>query len=308
MKKVLFSVCVCFFCFFFCGCDKNSTDKMIIMTTNFPTYDFARAIVGNQSNFEVRMLISPGQEIHDFEPTPKDMADISNSKVFFYVGGESDSWVDKVLNTIDSQEMKIVKMIDLVPSLEEETLEGVESFEEEGEMDEHVWTSPKNVIAIVSYLEKVISSLDLEHQEDYQRNAQDYILQLESLDSTFKRIVDSSKKKEIVFGDRFPFLYFVKEYGLTYYAAFPGCSSSTEASAKTMQYLIQKVKEDSLPVVFHIELSSSKIAEAISKETGAKVLEFHSAHNVTLEDFKKGITYIDIMNKNVEALKEALSS
>ena len=190
----------------------------------------------------------------------------------------------------------------------EENVEGMEDeHENEKEYDEHVWTSPINAIKIIENIEKVIENIDKANKVQYEVNASEYINKLNDIDKLIRQIVDNSKRKEIIFGDRFPLRYFTDEYNLNYYAAFKGCSEQTEASAKTIAFLINKVKEDDIPAVFHIELSNKTLVEEISKQTKAKVLEFHSAHNISKEDFKKGITYIDIMNKNAKALKEALN-
>ena len=301
------------------GCNKNkdNENKLTIVTTNFPSYDFARAVVKDNKNVNLKMLLKPGAESHDFEPTPQDIIDIKNSDLFIYTGGESDEWISDILDDIDTDKTKVIKMMDLVDVKEEEIVEGMEDEEheeeeehhdeEEVEYDEHVWTSPVNAIKIVNALRDEVVSIDNDNKKVYEDSAKEYIDKLEKIDNEFKDIVKNAKRKEIIFGDRFPLRYFVDEYNLKYYAAFPGCSAQTEASAKTISYLVDKVKEDKIPVVFHIELSNGKIAEAISKETGAKVLEFNTAHNISQKDFDAGVTYVDIMEENTKVLKEALN-
>ena len=301
------------------GCNKNkdNENKLTIVTTNFPSYDFARAVVKDNKDVELKMLLKPGAESHDFEPTPQDIIDIKNSDLFIYTGGESDEWISDILDDIDTDKTKVIKMMDLVDVKEEEIVEGMEDEEheeeeehhdeEEVEYDEHVWTSPVNAIKIVNALRDEVVSIDNDNKKVYEDSAKEYIDKLEKIDNEFKDIVKNAKRKEIIFGDRFPLRYFVDEYNLKYYAAFPGCSAQTEASAKTISYLVDKVKEDKIPVVFHIELSNGKIAEAISKETGAKVLEFNTAHNISQKDFDAGVTYVDIMEENTKVLKEALN-
>ena len=289
------------------GCTKTNEEKKInIISTSFPGYDFARAITKNVEDVNVTMLLKPGTEMHDFEPTPKDIINIEKSDMFIYVGGESDEWVEKILKKINPKKTKVVKLMDQVEIKIEENVEGMED-DHENEYDEHVWTSPINAIKIIENIEKVIEKLDKINKKQYEVNASEYINKLNDIDKLIRQIVDNSKRKEIIFGDRFPLRYFTDEYNLKYYAAFKGCSEQTEASAKTIAFLINKVKEDDIPAVFHIELSNKTLVEEISKQTKAKVLEFHSAHNISKEDFKKGITYIDIMNKNAKALKEALN-
>ena len=196
--------------------------------------------------------------------------------------------------------------MDLVELSQEEIVEGMEDDKKEGEYDEHVWTSPINAITIINKLKDIIEDIDYENKTIYESNATSYISKIESIDEEIRNIVNNAKRKELVFGDRFPFQYFTNEYNLTYYAAFSGCSDATEASTKTISFLINKVKSDKIPVVLHIELSNGNMANTIAKETGAKVLELASAHNISQSDFESGITYVDIMNCNIEVLKEAL--
>ena len=283
-------------------------NKLKIVTTNFPSYDFARAIT--KEDADVTMLVKPGAETHSFEPSPQDIITIQNADLFIYTGGDSDEWVDGILESVQNKNFHVFKMMDAVNLIEEETVEGMqeEEHEEEGpEMDEHVWTSPKNAITIVEKLEETLSGLDESHKENFKTNSDSYVKELEELDKSFKEVVDSGKRKEIIVADRFPFAYFCKEYGLSYFAAFPGCSTDTQPSAATIAFLTDKVKEDKIPVVFHIEMGNEDMVNAISKDTGAKKMLLNSVHNVTDSDFKAGKTYVDLMKPNVDALKEALN-
>ena len=318
---------------------EKSTDKptegkkLQIVTTNFPSYDFARAIT--KEDADVTMLVKPGAETHSFEPSPQDIITIQNADLFIYTGGDSDEWVDGILESVQNKNFHVFKMMDAVNLIEEETVEGMqeeehehadadhgneeadhdhekadqaEEHEEEGpEMDEHVWTSPKNAITIVEKLEETLSGLDESHKDSFKANSESYVKELEELDKSFKEVVDSGKRKEIIVADRFPFAYFCKEYGLSYFAAFPGCSTDTQPSAATIAFLTDKVKEDKIPVVFHIEMGNEDMVNAISRDTGAKKLLLNSVHNVTDSDFKAGKTYVDLMKPNVDALKEALN-
>lgn len=288
----------------------DTTQRVSIVCTNFPAYDFARQIAGEDA--DVKMLLKPGAESHTYEPTPEDLITIQNSNMFVYVGGDSDAWVDNVLDSMDNSKRTIFKLMDQVQTVEEETVEGMEEEheeeeEEEPEMDEHVWTSLANAATIVEKMANAIAQLDSQKQADYKRNADAYIAKINALDAQFREVVDHAKRKEIIVGDRFPFRYFCDEYGLTYYAAFPGCSTDTQPSAKTVAFLIDKVKEDQIPVVFHIELSNPQMADSIAEATGAKSMLLNAVHNVTDEDFSQGATYVSLMEKNVEALKEALN-
>ena len=322
MKKRLFSIITIAIMFIsiisLSGCNKKEDNKKLkIVTSNFPSFDLARAVVKDNKNIDLKMLLKPGSDMHHFDATPKDIKDILSSDVFIYNGGESDEWIDKILKDIDKKKTTVIKLMDLVKVVEEEHVEGMEEEhdhdhdhdhdEEEKEYDDHVWTSPVNAKKIVSSIKEAMIKKDEKNKNIYEKSASEYISELDKIDNEFKEIVKNAKRKEIVFGDRFPLRYFVDTYGLKYSAAFPGCSEETEASAKTIKFLVNKVKDNKIPVVFHIELSDKKIASSIAKETGAKVLEFKTAHNLSQKDFDKGITYLDIMKDNIKVLKEALN-
>lgn len=286
---------------------QKQSEKISIITTNFPAYDFARAVAGDKA--DVKMLLKPGAEMHDFEPTPSDIIDIEKSALFIYTGGESDEWVEDILSSTNVN--KSLKMMDAVELVEEEAVEGMEAEEEEEEgeepeYDEHVWTTPKNAKKIIAKIKDELIAISPENKDSFEQNTTSYSNRLDELDSEFKEIINSAKRKTIVFGDRFPLRYFAEEYGLEYYAAFPGCSEQTEASSATIAFLVNKVKSENIPVVFKIEMSNNKIAQTIADETGAKVLTFNSIHNISAEDFESGITYIDLMEGNLITLEEAL--
>jgi zinc transport system substrate-binding protein len=471
-----------------------TTEKISVVATIFPPYDFTRTVAGDKA--DVTMLLPPAAESHSFEPTPQDVIKIQNCDVFIYNGGDSDAWVDDVLSSIDTSNMKIVKFIDCVEVVEEEIVEGMEDdehdhdhdheeeeeftiedvkdraltdwegdwqsvypylldgalepvmehkaesgeqtaqeyyeyyktayetaiervvitaesmtyyisgvpvtaqyaykgtgiiteddeslwvrykfealgnppegapkyvmfsdhlhapektehfhlyasdtgfdalmadtnpvnfptyypaeltedeivaemigheHEEEAEIDEHVWTSPRNAKIVAQRISDALCEADAANADTYRANTAAYLNKLDDLDSQFQAVVDTAARKTIVFGDRFPFRYFADAYGLDYFAAFPGCSTETEPSAATVAFLIDKVKTERIPVVFHIELGNGKIASTIAEDTGAKVLELHACHNISRDDFQAGKTYLDLMTANVGILKEALN-
>ncbi len=322
MKKILsITLAALLAAVMFTGCSKTTAptaskddDKVSVVTTIFPQYDFTRAIAGDKA--DISMLLLPGAETHSFEPTPQDVLKIQNCDVFIYVGGESDDWVDGILESMDTSKMKIITLMDCVEAVEEEIVEGMQDEEEaeepaaggeeEPEYDEHVWTSPRNAKLIVQKISDALCEVDAADAEVYKANTTTYLGKLDKLDAAFKNVVDNAARKEIIFGDRFPFRYFADAYGLNYYAAFPGCATETEASPATVKFLIDKVKADKIPVVFHIEMSNEKMANTISEATGAKVLLLHACHNISQADFSAGKTYIELMTSNVDALKEAL--
>lgn len=288
---------------------ESSADKINVVTTIFPQYDFTRQIA--QDKAELTLLLSPGGETHTYEPTPKDIIKIEKSDLFIYVGGESDVWVDDILKNTDTSKTTVIKLMDCIEPIEEE--EGDSHAEhdenEEGhtvEYDEHVWTSPKNAISISRAISDALCKIDSANADMYKENEEKYISALTELDNRFADIVKNGNKDTVVFGDRFPFLYFTKEYGLKHYAAFPGCSSETEPSAATMAELINAVKNNDIPVVFYLEMSNQKVADSICESTNAKKLQFHSCQTVTKDEFERGETYISLMQRNADNLEEAL--
>jgi zinc transport system substrate-binding protein len=303
--------------FFFCSAllfsgarraaDSGSAENINIVTTNFPPYDFVREIAGGMVN--LNMLLPPGSESHSFEPTPRDIIRIQNADIFIYAGGESDEWVNEILESVNTDNMKIISLMDCVEVVEEEIVEGMEEEEEEEEgvaYDEHVWTSPANAVLIVQKITAALCEADKKNAAAYNTNAAAYIEKLKALDASFRTAVNGGTRKTIIFGDRFPFRYFADAYGLSYFAAFPGCSTETECSASTVAFLIDKVRSEKVPVIFHIELSNEKIADTISEATGAKKLLLHACHNISKRDFDGGVSYLELMNKNAVNLKEAL--
>ncbi|WP_243424476.1 metal ABC transporter substrate-binding protein [Mediterraneibacter glycyrrhizinilyticus] len=300
--------------------------KISVVTTIFPQYDFVRQIAGDQVN--LKMLLKPGEETHSYEPTPQDIIAIQNSNVFIYVGGENDAWVEEILESMPESDMVTLKLMDCVDTVEEEEVEGMQSepghsHEEEEEhvhegeeeeethsiheIDEHVWTSPENASAIVGKIRDILIKEDPSNSGFYEKNAEEYQERLAELDQEFRDVVSNAKRNLLIFGDRFPFRYFADAYGLDYYAAFPGCASDTEPSAATMAFLINKVKEEKVPAVLKMELSNDNIANAIAEATGTEVKTFYSCHNLTAEEFENGETYLSMMEKNVETLKEVLN-
>lgn len=297
--------------------------RISVVTTIFPQYDFVRQIAGD--SVDLKMLLKPGEETHSYEPTPQDIIAIQNSDIFIYVGGENDAWVEDILDSMPDAGMRTLKLIDCVDTVEEEHVEGMQeqpghSHEEEEyhgdeteeahsvhEIDEHVWTSPVNASAIVDEIKELLAQTDPENRQRYEENAEAYEAELAALDAAFREVVDNAGRRLVIFGDRFPFRYFADEYGLDYYAAFPGCASDTEPSAAVMAFLINKVAEEKVPAVLKMELSNENIANAIAEATGTEVRTFYSCHNLTAEEFENGETYLSMMQKNVETLKEVLN-
>lgn len=297
-----------------CGeAPEDDNGGISVVATTFAPYDFARQLVGDMGT--VSMLLPPGSESHSYEPTPKDILEIQNADVFIYVGGESDAWVTDVLESV-GEGVRAVTLMDCVELLEEETVEGMEAevhdheHGEEGheaEYDEHVWTSPRNAALICEKIAAALCEADPANASVYNANLAVYSAELAKLDAAFTGIVADGARKTIIFADRFPLLYFARAYGLTYYAAFPGCSEDAEPSAATVAFIIDKVREEDIPVVFHVELANEDMADIVCDETGAVKRQFNACHNVTRAQFNAGVTYLDLMWENTEVLKEALA-
>ena len=278
-----------------------------VVVTNFAAYDLARAVVKNADNID--LLIAPGSELHDFEPSPQDLIKMNEAKLFIYNGGESEDWADRVLETGAFETTDSLRLMDLVDLKEEEVVEGMvvveeESEEDEPEYDEHIWTSPRNMMVLLDGVADKMRELDIEIDEE---KLTDYRAQLQAVDDELHAVVAGAKRKEIIVGDRFPFRYLVDELGLEYHAAYPGCAEETEVNARAVAFLEDRIRENKIPVVLKAELSVGWIAKVISDETGAEILELNAAHNVSREDFESGVTYVDLMKRNVETLRKALN-
>ena len=311
IKRIFAGLLAVLFCGMFTACGTNSIandGKITVVATNFALYDFARAVCGDAC--DVRMLLSPGSESHDFEATLADIALLAETDVFVYVGGESEEWVPDVLEAAGNSDVVQVRAIDLVETyISAGTESGHEHSEDDGhhhEVDEHIWTSIPNAIKIMDGIRWGILRIHEGFEFDMDPyNA--YLAELLDIDADIRRTVETSAQDTLIFADRFPFRYFTEEYGLSYCAAFDGCSSAVEPSLSTINTVIGRVNETGSSAVFAIEFSDRKTAEAVAAETGCEILEFHSAHNVSKADFESGITYADIMRKNAENLKIALN-
>ena len=311
-----------------CGTSKSGEDtkdkKIKIVTTIFPEYDWVMQILGDKADkADVTMLLDKGVDLHSYQPSTADIAKISEADVFIYVGGESDEWVEDVLKEAKNKKLKVINLMDVMgdKAKEEEVKEGMQPEEEEAEeakdgkeeeeveYDEHVWLSLKNAKIFTKKIADVLSEVDKDNAKTYQANYESYAKKLDALDKKYAEAVASAKNKTLVFGDRFPFRYLVNDYGLDYYAAFVGCSAESEASFETVTFLAKKIDELGLGNVLTIEGKNHKIAKTVvdnTKNKDQKVLTMDSMQSTTSKDVKDGATYLGIMEKNLEVLKEAL--
>ena len=299
--------------------DNNKTEKLKIVTTIFPEYDWVRQIAGDKvSDMDIAMLLDNGVDLHSYQPTADDIMKISDCDLFIYVGGESDEWVNDALKEAVNKDMQVINLLDVLGEQVkiEELVEGMQDAEheeeeehEEKEYDEHVWLSLKNAETLCDAIAEALGNADPDNKAVYDTNKAAYIDQLVSLDNQYREVVDQASMKTLLFGDRFPFRYMVDDYGLSYYAAFAGCSAESEASFETISFLAQKIDELGLKYVMTIEKSDQKIAKTIIENTQNKdqsILTLDSMQSTTSADAANGMTYLSIMEGNLNILKEAL--
>ena len=311
--------------------EKADGGKLQIVTTLFPYYDFARAIA--QDRADVTLLLSPGREAHSFEPTPLDAVTISEADVFLYNGGEGEYWVESMLDAAGEHITVASRMMDYVDALDEEYVEGMQGADghdhdhehgshddhdhdheedehdsDEIEYDEHIWTSPKNAVVLCRAVCDAICKADPANEDFYRANCDGYCAQIEALDARFAALCESAPRRLLIFADRFPMLYFCREYGLDYRAAFHGCSGDTEPSLATIKFLIDKVEDEDIPVVYTIDFGTKKVAGVVSECTGAAIETLYSMQTVSRADFDAGETYLTLMERNFEALRKGLNA
>lgn len=305
-----------------CGGPTAGGGKFSIVTTIFPEYDWVMNILGdNPGEAEVAMLLDTGVDLHSFQPTAEDILKISSCDLFIYVGGESDGWADKALQETANPDMTVINLLDVLGDAvkEEEVVEGMQAeeaedceedeAEEEVEYDEHVWLSLKNAAVLTERIAEAIKKIDPANAAVYEANAAAYIEKLNALDADYAAAVSGASVSTLLFGDRFPFRYLTDDYGLSYYAAFVGCSAETEASFETIMFLAGKVDELALPAVMTIEGTDHRIAETVVQNTQTKdqkILSLNSMQGTTAKDVADGASYLAIMEKNLVVLKEAL--
>ena len=314
---------------------KVSGNKISIVCTTFPQYDWVKNILGtNAKRFDVTLLLNNGVDMHSYQPAVRDIALVGSADLFLYVGGESDTWVTDALKEAKNKKLKALNLMNtlgdfvkeekVVEGMQEEksllghshneakeqSPEGKEDPDGEIEYDEHIWLSVRNAEVLVKNIEKAIEQLDGDNAKVYQTNAERYIEKLKELDNQYAKTIQNAKYKAILFGDRFPFRYMADDYQLKYYAAFVGCSAETMAGFETVTFLANKADELQLPVILTIENSDGRIAEAIKTNTQKKnqrILAMNSLQSVTKEQLAAGITYLKVMKGNLAVLSEALN-
>lgn len=307
--------------------NKNGDDKIEVIATLFPQYDFVKQIGGEKVS--VTLLLPPGAESHTYEPTPQDMVNINNSDLFVFTGEEMEPWADNLISGMknDIRVLDLSKTVDLINTEEFEDEhendhgDEVHQHEEDNHQkhsheheenkhhhsyDPHIWLNPLYAIKMVESIKEELCAVDPENREYYENNANEYINQIKQLDSEFEEVVNSSKNKKIAFGGAFAYAYFVERYNLEFISAYDTCGESAEPSTAKIKEVIDYINKNKIPVVFYKEYSNGNIAKTISEATGAKMLVFNTVHNLSKQEIENGATYVSIMNQNLEKLKESL--
>lgn len=304
--KRLTSLLICLSLLTLCGCGKKApnekveTDKISVVTTIFPAYDIVREIAGDK--VDLKMLLPFGGESHTYEPSLKDMVAVSECDAFIFVGGDIDPWSEGLLKASLNSERRRLSLLEIAG---EEHLH-TEDEEHHDDEDQHLWTSPKRVMEIAKVVSETLCDIDPENTEIYTKNRAAYLEKLNLLSSDFEALAKGSKGKTLVFADRFPFGYLCRDYGFEHLSALSGCSSDTEPTITAVNNLINKVKEEKIPAVLYTETADGNIAKTVMNATDCDKKLLHSCHSISEEEFSEGETYLSLMNKNLETLKEVL--
>lgn len=315
----------------FSACGQTATaqesQQLKVVTTIFPAYDWVRELAQGEQP-QLRLLLDDGVDLHSYQPTAQDMVDIANCDLFIYVGGQSEHWVDDVLEQTHNPDRVVVNLMEVLGDRvkEEEYVQGMEHThdheeehdheqeqgheeEHEHEDDEHIWLSLQNAEILCKEISSQLQKLDKDNQQQYQQNTDAYLEKLNQLDEQYRQVVQTATGNTLIFADRFPFRYLVDDYGLNYYAAFSGCSAETEASFETVSFLASKVQELQVPAVLTIEGSNQKIAKTVvenAKSEGEEILTMDSLQSIGNKKIQEGVTYLSVMEQNLTVLEQAL--
>lgn len=314
MKKLISKlVLLCVVVVSLTGCtpqNTNRTDSKIkVIATLFPQYDFAKNIAGDK--IDIKLLLPPGTESHTYEPTPSDILNIASARLFLYTGEYMEPWAEKIISGISSDDFKVIDVSNGISLMKEEHHhdddDDDEHEEHNHEYDPHIWLDPTLAMKMVDNIKTALCEVDPENSSFYEQNSINYKNKLSALDESFKSVVETGKRNQVVFGGRFAHLYFIKRYNLEYQSAFDSCSTEMEPSVKKVTQIIDFIKENDIPCVYYEELSEPKIATFISEQTGAKALKFSTVHNLSKDQIENGTSYLDVMTENLENLKIGLN-
>lgn len=315
-KKAIILLCVTVF-FIFSGCAGNTDvtegENLSIVCTSFPQYDWVKNIIGDAPNVEISLIIDNGTESHSYQATADDIIKIKNSDIFIFNGGKSDSSFDKIAEQNQHEGWVAINLMNSIPEklLYEDIFESDDQHHHEGSYDEHIWLSLHNSIELCRIITDKLSKADPENSNIYKTNCENYTELLNNLNTRFEELVSRAARKEIILADRHPFKYLMNDYNLKCYAAFPGCSSDTEASFETVITLAKKIDELGITKIAVTENSNSSIAESVISTSAAEsidIITMNSIQSVSQKDIDSGLTYISAMESNLEALTKLLNS
>ncbi len=280
----------------------TTDDKISIIATLFPQYDFAKQIGGDRA--DVALLLTPGTETHTYEPTPQNIIQINNADMFIYTGKYMEPWSDKIISSVDGN----TKVLDVSKNINLRAIEHDHEPEEpeQHEYDPHIWLNPQNAVVMIKNITEELCLIDPNYAEYYNTNANKLITQIETLDSEIEEVVNSSSSKKIAFGGTFAYAYFIERYNLEYVSAYESCGEDTEPSVANIKRVVDYMNDNNIKVIFYQEMSSGKIADSIAKEVGGQKLVFHTVHNASPNEIDKGETYVSLMRRNLENIKIAL--
>lgn len=298
-----------------CGSGSGAADgKIKVVCTSYPMYDWVKNIIGDCDSAEVSMLFENGVDIHSYQPSAEDIIRISGCDLLVYNGGVSDKPIEEILKQSAGNTEGFSCMKNLNGSIlteREDIAAEHEDHEEHDAEDEHIWLSLRRAEKLCTALAEKLAELDAENADRYMENAAKYVEKLAALDDEYKKVCEAVSDKTIIFADRFPFLYLADDYGLECTAAFPGCSSETEASFDTVLKLAQKLKDTGVKYVLTTDNSDKKTAKAVISAAGVSdvgILEMNSMQAVSDSEVKSGVTYLSIMEENLGVLKTALGA
>jgi zinc transport system substrate-binding protein len=277
-------------------------NKLIVVTTLFPLYDFARNI--GQQKADVTLLLPPGAEPHTFEPKPGDILRINKADIFIYTGRFMEPWVEDILKSTTDKGPLVIDASRAITLAEKSAK--VEQNHEQGKVDPHIWLDFSNAKKMVINILDGFLNRDSANKDFYLKNAEEYTKDLDELDRRFRDSLASCKKNLIIHGGHFAFGYLAKRYNLNYISAYKGFSPDAEPTPGNLIDLSKKLKENDITYVFYEELLSPKVAEVIARETGAKPLMLHGAHNVTKDEMDRNVTFISLMEQNLNNLRIGL--
>ena len=309
LSYVILILCVIGIIVVFSNDIESDSDKIQVTVTLFPEYDFVTKIGGD--NVEVKLLLNSGVDIHSYEPSVKDMKNISDSDIFIYTCESTESWAESIVSGLDDVVIvKAAEGIELI-NLDEFADEYNVLFDETHEHDEdaedyeydgHVWLDPQNAIIMIDNICEALCEYDPENSEYYIQNAEDYKNEIEDLDEEIEEKVASLDNNVLVFGGEFAYSYFIKRYDLQYVSVYSSCGEEAEPSVSEVKEVIDYINQNDIERIFYEELSEGTVAKMISEETNAESVVFYTLHNVSTEEIENGEDYVSYMRRNLEAL------